>query len=454
MGALAGLLKEAGHEVRGSDQNVYPPMSDFLAAQGIPVALGYRPENLDWGPDRVVVGNACRRDHAEVLAATERGLPLLSFPQALSEMFLVSRHPVVVTGTHGKTTTTSLLAWLLQSAGRDPGLLVGGIARNFGASFRLGRGEAFVVEGDEYDTAFFDKGPKFLHYRPRTLLVTGIEYDHADIYPSVEAIVQQFERLVDLVPEGGQIFLCADDARALALAARARAPVCRYGLGEDADAHPRTPELGPAGARFELVFRGRSRGLFESPLPGRHNLQNAVGALAAASSLGLGDDALRAGLASFQSVRRRQEVVGVERGVTVIDDFAHHPTAVRETLAAIRTRYGAARIFALFEPRTNTSRRAVFQRDYAEAFDGAALVVVASPFGASSLPPEERFDPERLVTELRERGIAAHHLATAEEIAALCAAKAEPGDVVLCMSTGGFGGVHGKILQALRDRPA
>jgi UDP-N-acetylmuramate: L-alanyl-gamma-D-glutamyl-meso-diaminopimelate ligase len=452
MGALAGLLKAAGHDVRGSDQNVYPPMSDFLAAQRIPIFLGYRPENLDWGPERVVVGNACRRDHVEVLAAQERGLPLQSFPATLEEMFLANRHPLVVAGTHGKTTTTALAAWLLAACGLDPSFLVGGITRNFGSSFRLGQGPHFVVEGDEYDTAFFDKGPKFLHYRPQTLLVTGIEFDHADIYPDLDAIVRQFERLVALVPASGRILLCADDARALALARLARCPVSTYGLSPAADIGAEEVELGPSGTRFRLRAFGRETGVFESPLPGRHNVQNAVGALAAGLGLGLKAEALCNALASFEGVRRRQEVVGMEGGVVVLDDFAHHPTAVRETIAAIRARYPGARLWALFEPRTNTSRRAIFQRDYATAFDGAAVALIAPPFGAAALRPQERFDSARLAAELKERGVDALHLPSVEEMVACVAARARSGDVILCMSNGGFGGIHQKLLTALRER--
>jgi UDP-N-acetylmuramate: L-alanyl-gamma-D-glutamyl-meso-diaminopimelate ligase len=453
MGALAGLLKEAGHDVRGSDQNVYPPMSDLLAARGIAAFEGYRPENLDWGPDRVVVGNACRRDHVEVVAAQARGLPLVSFPATLSEMFLADRHPVVVAGTHGKTTTTALLAWLLAAAGRDPSLLVGGVARNFDTSARLGWGPHFVVEGDEYDTAFFDKGPKFHHYRPRTLLVTGIEYDHADIFPSVEAIVREFERLVAGVPPEGRLFLCADDARAPALAAHARAPVVTYGTGASPDARAGDVEIGRDGVHFDLWLGGERLGRFASPLAGRHNLQNAVGALAAAASLGLAPEELARGLATFAGVKRRQEVVGVAAGVVVVDDFAHHPTAVRETIAAIRARHPEGRVLALFEPRTNTSRRSIFQREYAQAFEGASLVAVAPPFGVASIAPEERFDAERLALDLCERGIDAHAPPSVDAIVELVAGRARPEDVVLCMSTGGFGGIHRKLLAALeKDR--
>jgi UDP-N-acetylmuramate: L-alanyl-gamma-D-glutamyl-meso-diaminopimelate ligase len=361
---------------------------------------------------------------------------------------------VVVAGTHGKTTATAMLAWLLSAAGREPGFLVGGIARNFGRSYRLGTGPHFVVEGDEYDTAFFDKGPKFLHYRPRTLVVTGIEYDHADIYPSVEAIVAQFERLVPLVPESGRVILCADDARAPALARLSRAPVWSYGFAEGATVRATRVELGPAGARFNLSIEGRGLGRFQSPLPGRHNVQNAAGALAAAASLGLAPDELGAGLARFESVKRRQEVVGTVGGVAVIDDFAHHPTEVRATIAGVRAHSPSGRLFALFEPRTNTSRRSIFQRDYVLSFDGADLVVVAPPFGAAALPAEERFDAKRLEADLRARGLDAHHLPGVDEIVRLVTERARPGDVVLCMSNGAFGGIHGKLLAALREKAA
>jgi UDP-N-acetylmuramate: L-alanyl-gamma-D-glutamyl-meso-diaminopimelate ligase len=452
MGALAGLLRAAGHDVRGSDQNVYPPMSDFLASEGIPVLAGFRAENLDWGPERVVVGNACRKDHVEVVAAKERGFALTSFPQTLSDLFLAKHHPLVVAGTHGKTTTSSLLAWLLVSAGRDASMLVGGIAQNFGSSFRLGRGEDFVVEGDEYDTAFFDKGPKFLHYQPRTLVVTGIEYDHADIYPDVESIVRQFEKLVALVPADGRVLLCADDARANALAPRSGGRVWRYGFAEGADVRASNVVLDTRGASFDLWIEGESLGRFDSPLPGRHNVQNAVAALAAAVARGAFPDALRAGLASFRSVRRRQEIVGVEGGVTVIDDFAHHPTAVRETIGAVRTRFPEGRVLALFEPRTNTSRRSIFQEEYALAFDGAACAFIAPPFGADKLAPEARFDSAMLARALTARGIPAESPPDIDALVRAAVKTARPGDALLCMSNGAFGGVHGKLLAALGER--
>lgn len=463
MGALAGLLKAAGHEVRGSDQNVYPPMSDFLASEGIPVMSGFRAENLAWAPERIVVGNACRRDHVEVVEAQARGYALASFPQTLSDLFLDGRHSIVVAGTHGKTTTTSLLAWLLHAAGRAPGFLVGGIARNFGRSYALGTGPDFVVEGDEYDTAFFDKGPKFLHYQPKTLLVTSVEFDHADIYPDVESIVARFEELVALVPADGRVLLCADDPRAAALAALAphplKARLWRYGLAADADARAESLVLDEHGASFELVVDGAAHGRFDSPLAGRHNVQNAVGALAAALGRGADVEALRAGLREFQSVKRRQEVVCVVDGVTVMDDFAHHPTAVRETIAAVKTRAPNGRVLALFEPRTNTSRRAIFQEEYARAFDDAAAAFIAPLFeknqgGAEKLAAEDRFDTHKLAAAVAARIPEARAAASIEELVAWSVDRARAGDTILCMSNGGFGGIHGRLCAALQARSA
>jgi UDP-N-acetylmuramate: L-alanyl-gamma-D-glutamyl-meso-diaminopimelate ligase len=453
MGSLAGLLKAAGHEVRGSDENVYPPMSTQLAEQGIQVYSGFRPENLDWGPDRIVVGNVCRRDHVEVVAARARGLDLTSFPAVLSDLFLESRHSLVVAGTHGKTTTAALLSFVLHDAGRDPSFLIGGVPLDFGRGWRLGAGAEFVVEGDEYDTAFFDKGSKFLHYRPRTVILTSVEFDHADIFADLAAVKAAFTKFVDLIPADGLLVVAHSSPEALAVARSARCRVLTYGLdprsGADytAEAVPGAP---PGRQLFEVRRRGEALCLFETGLTGRHNLENVLGVIAATQSLGLDPTAIARGVRRFAGVKRRQEVRGVAGGVTVIDDFAHHPTAVRLTLQGLRARYGRARMVAVFEPRSATSRRQVFQREWAESFVDADEVLLAPLHAPEKVPAAERLDVDQLARDLRGRGTAARILPTVDEMVEHLAGLA-PGDVVVVMSSGGFGGLHEKLLARLGD---
>lgn len=454
MGSFAGLLKAAGHKVRGSDENVYPPMSDKLAAWGIPVASGYRPENLEPTPDLVVVGNVIKRNNPEAMAVVERGLTATSFPAALGELFLEHKHSVVVAGTHGKTTTTSLVAWLLTAAGRDPGLLVGGVPGNFGEGFRLGHGEHFVVEGDEYDTAYFDKRPKFLHYRPRTAVLTSLEFDHADIYPNVEAIEAQFDKLVELVPNNGRIIACASAPRIMERVARSQAPVETYTAQPELQAtwHARDLEQSERGASFALFHERIRVGRFELPLWGRHNVENAIAAIAVAISAGLSVAEVREGLLAFRGVERRQTVRAEIDGVRVIDDFAHHPTAVKETIAALRARFPTGKLWAIFEPRTATSSRKYFQDLYATAFDEADQVVIAG-VGRKELAAEERLDTETLAKSIGARGRPARHVAAVEAIVGLLVEEARPGDTLLLMSNGGFGGIYQKLEQALAARP-
>lgn len=451
MGSFAGLLQRAGYEVRGSDENVYPPMSDKLAAWGINVMKGYRPENLDWGPDLVVVGNVIRRTNPEAEAVVARELEYTSFPKALGDLFLADKHSVVVSGTHGKTTTTSLIAWLLASAGRDPGMLVGGVPGNFDEGFRLGGGEHFVVEGDEYDTAYFDKVPKFLHYRPQTLIITSLEFDHADIYDDVESIEREFAKVVALVPPDGKIYVCATAPRALQQVRAARADVVTYSARGDANWAARDVETTPEGSSFSL-FNGNVRlGRFDLPLAGTHNVENAVVAAAFGLSAGLSVSEIREGFESFQGVARRQTVRAVIDGVRVIDDFAHHPTAVAETIAAVRARYPEGRLFAIFEPRTATSSRKFFQDAYATAFAAASETIIAA-VGRKELDAAEKLDTGALVEAIRGNGSTARHIEEVDAIVATLEAEARAGDTLLFMSNGGFGGIYAKIEEALRSR--
>ncbi len=449
MGALACMLKDLGFAVTGSDQKVYPPMSRFLAERGIRLTEGFRPENLAERPDLTVVGNAVTRVNPEAVELERLGLPYCSMPQAVNRFVADGKKTLMVTGTHGKTTTSALLAWMLQSAGRDPSFVIGGILRNFDSNYRLGRGEFVVIEGDEYDTAFFDKGPKFLHYRPAATVLTGIEFDHADIYRDLEHVKSAFRRLVGGLPEASLLVAVDGDARVDEVCTGAKAAVRRYGSGEGASWRIGTVCVDPPWTSFEVLKEGVRFGRFRTRLMGRHNLLNALAAMAVADGIGLSAGEAAAALERFEGVRRRQEIRGERAGVVVIDDFAHHPTAVRETVAAVRGGYPGRRIVAVFEPRTNSSMRQVFQKDYAGAFDAADLVCIRRPPLLDKIPPAERFSSEELVAALVRRGRAARYFEDTQAIVAFIAAGARPGDVVLVMSNGGFDNIHERLLESL-----
>jgi UDP-N-acetylmuramate: L-alanyl-gamma-D-glutamyl-meso-diaminopimelate ligase len=453
MGSIAGLLRAAGHDVRGSDEHVYPPMSTQLAQQNIPVMEGFGAANLDWSPDRVVVGNVCRRDHVEVLAAQERGIPLISFPALLSELFLSTRRSVVVAGTHGKTTTSSLMSFVLTQAGRDPSFLIGGVPVNFRQSWRLGRGPEFVVEGDEYDTAFFDKKSKFLHYRPHTVILTSVEFDHADIFADEEAVKNAFREFVALIPPEGQLLVCAASPGALDVAKAARCPVTTYGRpGTDADWTFEVTGRKLGGRTIlRLARSGKVMATLDVGLAGIFNLENLTGVIAAATSLGLEQSEISLAIRKFLGVKRRQEISGVAAGVTVVDDFAHHPTAIRETLGALKGRYGPGKLIVAFEPRSATSRRSVFQHDFVDALAIADEVVLAPLFAPEKVPAEERLDVERLAVDLRSREVPARLIAGVPATVEHLAGRAAPGDTVVIMSSGSYGGLHDKLLVRLGD---
>jgi len=465
MGAVAGLMAAAGHEVRGSDAAVYPPMSEQLAALGVPVMMPYAEGNLDWKPEVAVVGNVHGRDHVEVKAAQARGIPLTSFPAVLGERMLDDKHAIVVTGTHGKTTTTSLVAHILLESGRDPSLFVGGVPVGLGQGWRLGHGADFVIEGDEYDTAFFDKGPKFLHYRPRTVILTSIELDHVDIFPSFDAVRDTFKKLVALLPSDGRLVVCADSPDALAVAKHAACAVEVYGVVDDADGNPpaniawwaENLEVTKAGrVAFDVLHKGERLERFETLLAGRHNVANCVAAIAVAHGRGVPIDDIRRAVASFAGVRRRQEMRGIAGGVIVLDDYAHHPTAVRETLKALRRRFPKRRLIAVYEPRSATSRRKTFQAEFADAFAHADEVIVGKMFDPSKIPVEDRFDPEKLALDLHRSGTKASYIPEVDAIVKQLAESAAPGDVVCVLSSGSFDGLHDKLLDAIGDamRPA
>jgi UDP-N-acetylmuramate: L-alanyl-gamma-D-glutamyl-meso-diaminopimelate ligase len=462
MGTLAALLKERGHEVSGSDEQVYPPMSDFLRGEGITLLEGYREDHVSGPLDLVVVGNAISRGNPELEAVLDRKLRYCSLPEAVRDFFLWGTRSIVVAGTHGKTTTTSLAGWLLTHGGIDPTVLIGGIAGNFGdggASYRVGAGKTFVIEGDEYDSAYFDKTAKFLKYLPDIAVVNNIEFDHADIYADLDAVRLAFRRFVNLVPRAGLTLIGLDSPDAARLVPLARSRVETFGLSAAADWQASDIVFerqgrhgGGLGDRAVSTFRvtraGEDLGVFMLPLVGEHNVRNALAALAIGVEMGVPVERLRAGLAAFLGVKRRLELVGERAGVTVFDDFAHHPTAVSETLRALRASSPDRRLWAIFEPRSASSCRRVFQSDFARAFGSADQVVLASVF-RSTLPEAERLSESQLVADLRATGVAARHLPDVETIVREVAAEARAGDVIVVMSNGGFGGIHGKLLQAL-----
>ena len=456
MGSFAGMLKAAGYDVTGSDENVYPPMSTQLERWGIEVMTPYAPGNLDRArPDVVVVGNVVRAVNPEATAMRERGLAHVSFPAALGELFIGPRHGVVVVGTHGKTTTSAMMGALLHHAGRDPSFLVGGVTRDFDSNFRLGEGPHFVVEGDEYDTAYFDKGPKFLHYRPRTAIFTSCELDHIDIYRDEAHYESAFERFVELLPEDGFLAACARYESVLRLCDRARSRVETYALDHPgADWQARDLTLAADGARFGLVRKGRPLADVHLPVGGAHNVENALGVAAAAIALGLSPAEVAAGLGAFRGVKRRQEVRGTGGGVVVIDDFAHHPRAVEMTLAAIQGAYPGARLLAAFEPRSNTSRRNLHQQLYASpaTWEPAAEVFLLRPAPTDKVPEGERLDLEAVTGALSSGGKPARAFEAVDEMVPAIVAAARPGDVVVAMSNGAFGGIWGKLLDALGAR--
>ena len=451
MATLAALLKRRGYDVRGSDQNVYPPMSDFLAAEAIPIMTGYSADHIGGDVDLVVVGNAISRGNAELETVLERKIRYCSLPEAIRDHFLWGARSIVVAGTHGKTTTTSLTGWLLTSGRLDPTVLVGGIALNFGetgSSYRVGAGRDFVIEGDEYDSAFFDKTAKFLKYLPDVAIVNNVEFDHADIYADLDAVLLAFRRLVNLVPRNGLLLVGADSTHAAGLAKHAVSPLETFGTSEDATWQATDVKAADGLTHFRVRRRREWFGDFASPLLGVHNVRNAVAAIAVGSYLGIAPGDLADGLRTFEGIKRRLEVVGTADGVTVIDDFAHHPTAVHETLSALRSGYPDRRIWAVFEPRSASSCRRVFQDDFARAFGAADEVIVAAVF-RSSLPDSERLSAEQLVEDLRARRQSARYIAAVDDIVGTVVNEHRPGDIVVLMSNGGFGGIHRKLLKAL-----
>jgi len=425
MAAVAALCRELGYTVTGSDENVYPPMSTFLEARGIRILQGYRESNLDHRPELIVIGNALKRGTPEVERILDDCLNYCSLPELVREFFIRGKHSVVIAGTHGKTTTTSLLAWVLESAGQAPGFLIGGIPTNFGSGARRGTGAQFVIEGDEYDTAFFDKRSKFVHYLPDTVILNNLEFDHADIFADLAAVKRTFRQLVAVVPRRGLIIANGDDANVREVLTGAQCRVRYFGLAD---------------------FAG-----YRIPLAGEHNQRNAAAVVVCARELGLSREQIQAGFDSFTGIKRRMEVRGEVAGVTVLDDFAHHPTALVETIRAIRQKYPQCRLWALFEPRSNTTRRNVFQRELAEALALADGVFVARVDRLNELPAAERLNPEQVVATIRGHGVPAEYSANAAAIVTALAPQLRDGDVVAVFSNGKFDGIHDTLLRRLRQ---
>lgn len=454
MASLAGMLAERGFCVSGSDSAAYPPMSDFLQSLGIAVAQPFRVENLSPKPDLVVVGNAISRGNVELEHVLDQRIPFCSLPQLLHDEFLRGKEVLVVAGTHGKTTTTSMLSWIFEYAGMHPSFLIGGIAENFGRSFQLGDGPHFILEGDEYDTAFFDKGPKFLHYFPDAVILTSVEFDHADIYKDLHAVETAFKRLVNLVPRRGRLFAFDHAETVDRCVARAFCPVERYGASDRANWRISDLKFDPEQTTWSVWRDGRRWAEFEFSLAGEYNVWNATAAAALAASYGIAAEDIAEALKTFKSVKRRLEVKAEVNGITIIDDFAHHPTAIAATLNALRSRYPKRKLWAVLEPRSNTLRRNVFQDDLASSLAIADQIVIANVFKSESIPEAERLDIAAVARNIEGLGRPARVIADVESIVRIAAPEMRPGDVVAILSNGGFGGIYEKLparLEALQS---
>jgi len=449
MAAMAGMLQQQGFMVTGSDQNVYPPMSDFLAGLGIEVMAGYAAANLSVRPDLVIVGNVVRSTNPEAVELARLRIPYLSMPQALGHFFLEGKQSLVVAGTHGKTTTSSLLATTLHRIGVTPGFMIGGLVEAFGRNSQVSDGPYFVVEGDEYDTAFFNKVSKFQHYQPRCAILTSVEFDHADIFADLAAIKAAFAEFIGRIPPEGALVAHIEDPVVAELAPAARCPVIGYGTGAGCEWRLADLQSHGLASDFAVHHHGQLLGRCRLPMPGLHNALNALAVIALLSRLGFAFERIVAGLASFEGVKRRQQIRGVVRGVTVVDDFAHHPTAVRETLNALRLAWPDNRLVVVFEPRTNSSRRAVFQQDYARVFGAADQVLIREPVPLADLPLHEQFSSAQLATALRSNGIMATAFPDTDAILDVLSQTSQPGDVVAILSNGGFDGIHERHLTLL-----
>ena len=449
MATLGAMLKDSGHEVTGSDEGMYPPMSDFLAHKRIDARKGYDAANLCPAPDLVVVGNALSRGNPEIEYMLDSRMPFMSLPETLKTFFLRRKTPVIVTGTHGKTTTTSMISWNLASAGLRPDFLIGGIAENFQSSYGLNGGEYFVIEGDEYDSAFFDKGPKFLHYLPYIALVGNVEFDHADIYAGLDAVKLQFRRFVNLIPRNGFLAVGADSPAAVEVCENSLCRSETFGIENDCDWSAKDIEQRADGCEFEIVYHGKPFLRVRLKMFGNYNIQNALGTTAVLNHIGVAPEAILKGLETFAGVRRRMQLRAEIGGIRIYEDFAHHPTAVRETLKAARAAFKPERIWAIYEPRSATSRRNIFQAEIADALGMADCVAIPALFRPEKVPESERLDEDRLIGDLRTLGRAAWNPGTVDGIIEKVCEEVRPGDLIIIMSNGGFGGIYEKLPEAL-----
>ncbi len=449
MGALACMLKDLGYAVTGSDANVYPPMSTFLESKGVSIFEGFDARNLAYGPDLVVVGNAVRKENPEAVKMVEAGLHYCSMPQALNRFVVADKKIILVTGTHGKTTTASIVAWILQKAGLDPSFMIGGILQNFGGNYRLGQGGYVVLEGDEYDTAFFDKRSKFVHFNSHVAILTSVEFDHADIFKDLAHVKRVFGGFVGKLSEDSVLIAHDDDEIIDELVAGKKVAVNRYGMKSASQWQIDNVSVKPPWNCFDIFCNGASYGRFKTKLVGEHNRLNVAAAVAAADKLGVSVHVIERALETYAGVKRRQEIRGIINGVTVIDDFAHHPTAVRETIKAVKPFYPGGRLIAVFEPRTNTSMRNIFQKDYSAVFDLADLVCIRKPPLLKKIPQDQRFSSEQLVADLIARCKDAYYFSDTDAIIDFLAGTVKNKDVVLIMSNGGFDNIHERLLERL-----
>lgn len=449
MGALASMLKDMGFAITGSDQKVYPPMSIFLSSKNIEITEGFNAESVAYGPDLVIVGNAVSKDNPEVVAMRQMGLAFCSMPQAVNRFIASGKKSLVITGTHGKTTTSSILAWILYEAGLDPTFMIGGILKNFESNYRLGNGEHMVIEGDEYDTAFFDKGAKFLHYDPSISILTGIEFDHADIFRNIQHVKQAFNAFITGISPHNTLVAFDDDKNVSDLLDGTSCQLVKYGRNADSAWRLGSVTMQQPWTCFDVLKHDTVFGNFKTRLVGEHNLMNALSAIAVADTLTISVEAITKAFESFAGIKRRQEVRGEKSGVTVMDDFAHHPTAVRETIRAVKPFYQNGRLVAVFEPRTNSSMRNIFQNIYPLAFEGADIICIRQPSLLDKIPPEERFSSQQLVEDLKHQGKDAHFFPDTDEIIYFLVTIAKSGDLILVMSNGGFDNIHERLLSAL-----
>jgi UDP-N-acetylmuramate: L-alanyl-gamma-D-glutamyl-meso-diaminopimelate ligase len=449
MGALACMLRDLGFEVTGSDQKIYPPMSHFLEKNGIRIMDGFREENISYAPDLVIVGNAVVRENPEARELDRMGLNFCSMPQALNRFVAGGKKTLLVSGTHGKTTTSSILAWILHEAGLDPSFMIGGILKNFVSNYRLGNGPYFVVEGDEYDTAFFDKGPKFLHFHPQMTVLTSVEFDHADIFHDLDHVKRTFKGFISGLSGSGLLLAYDGDQNVAELVDNPNCRVENYGKKASSPWRLGSVSFESPWTEFEVIRNNALLATFKTKLFGEHNLLNALAVIALADQLKIPLQTIARALETFEGIKRRQEIRGEKRQITVIDDFAHHPTAVRETVRAVKSVHSNGRLIAVFEPRTNTSMRSIFQNDYPQSFEMADLICIRQPPLLKKIPPGRRFSSEQLVNDLKSRGKDAHFFQDTDAIIAFLSTTARPQDLILIMSNGGFDNIHERLLKAL-----